>query len=144
MSRQTKYTNTHTPKNTPHILPGKAVSAFEFAYSDKRQMSKNASVSSLLGQQRLGQYLSFSKKCRGVTQEFTLSHHSRPGEIPIYYLLFFWYLATRVLFQTKTKIDCCWSWKPVEVISFFGRCRSCKLLVKDKDRKVCVCPQQLP
>ena len=89
MSRQTKYTNTHTPKNTPHILPGKAVSAFEFAYSDKRQVPKNASVSSLLGQWRLSQYLSFSKKCGGVTQEFTLSHHSRLGEIPIYYLSFF-------------------------------------------------------
>ena len=89
MSRQTKCTNTHTPKNTPHILPGKAVSAFEFAYSDKRQVPKNASVSSLLGQWRLSQYLSFSKNCGGVTQEFTLSHHSRLGEIPIYYLSFF-------------------------------------------------------
>ena len=63
--------------------------AFEFAYSNKRQVPKNASVSSLLGQWRLSQYLSFSKKCGGVTQEFTLSHHSRLGEIPIYYLSFF-------------------------------------------------------
>ena len=84
----TEYTNTQTPKDTPHILRGKTVSAFEFAYSDKRQVPKNASVSSLLGQWRLSQYHTFSKKC-GVTQEFTLSHHSRLGEIPIYYLSFF-------------------------------------------------------